>query len=138
MSDRLAERLRGFGPVGIAATLLILMAITPWIGALLVLLWAYWSRTPWSEIGYRRPASWVWSTLAGIGCGIVFKLAMKAVVMPLFGADPINRAYHYLAGNPAALPGMLFAVTIGAGFGEETVFRGFLFARLRALLGRSI
>jgi len=137
-ADRFAERLRGFGPVGILATLLILLATTPWIGALLVLLWAYWSRTPWSEIGYRRPASWVWSTVAGIGCGIIFKLLMKAVVMPLLGADPINRAFHYLAGNSTALPGMLFAVTIGAGFGEETVFRGFLFSRLRALLGHSV
>lgn len=135
--DRFAERLRGFGPVGILATLLILLAITPWIGAVLVLVWVHRSRIPWSEIGYRRPKSWIWSTLAGIALGILFKLAMKAVVMPLLGADPINSAYHYLAGNPAALPAMLFAVTIGAGFGEETVFRGFLFARLRALLGRS-
>jgi CAAX protease family protein len=138
MSDRVAESLRGFGPLGIAATLLILLAITPWIGALLVLVWAHWSKTPWSEIGYRRPASWARSTIGGLGCGIAFKLVMKALVMPLFGADPINNAYHYLAGNPAALPGMLFAVTIGAGFGEETVFRGFLFARLRAILGQSI
>jgi CAAX protease family protein len=136
--DRFAERLRGFGPVGIFTTLVVLLAITPWISALLVLLWVHWSRTPWSEIGYRRPVSWVASTLAGIGIGIAFKLMMKAVVMPLLGADPINHAYHYLVGNRAALPGMLFAVIVGAGFGEETVFRGFLFARLRRLLGRGL
>jgi CAAX protease family protein len=135
-TDRFAARLRGFGPVGILTTLLILLAVTPWMSAILVLAWVHVSRTAWSEIGYRRPTSWVWSTLAGIGFGIAFKLAMKAVVMPLLGADPINQAYHYLAGNRPALPGMIFAVTIGAGFGEETVFRGFLFARLRALFGK--
>ena len=60
---------------------------------------------------------------------------MKAVVMPLLGADPVNRAYHYLAGNRAALAGMLLAVTVGAGFGEETFFRGYLFERLGKLFG---
>jgi len=60
---------------------------------------------------------------------------MKAIVMPLLGADPINQAYHYLVGNRAALPGMLFAIIAGAGFGEETVFRGFMFERLGKLVG---
>jgi hypothetical protein len=58
--------------------------------------------------------------------------------MPLLGADPVNATYHYLAGNPAALPGMLFSVVIGAGFGEETLFRGYLFERLRKLLDPSV
>ncbi len=53
---------------------------------------------------------------------------MKAVVMPLFGADPINRAYHFLAGNRAALPRAFYLMVVGGGFGEETVFRGFFFA----------
>jgi len=133
-ADRFAERLRGFGPVGILTTLLILLAVTPWVSAILVLVWVHLSRTAWSEIGYRRPASWVWSTLAGIGFGIAFKLAMKAVVMPLLGAPPINQAYHYLAGNRAALPAALFAMIVRAGFGEETVFRGFLFGGFRKRL----
>ena len=55
--------------------------------------------------------------------------------MPLFGAPAVNPRYHYLAGNAAALPWMLYAVVVGAGFGEETVFRGFLFQRLGKLLG---
>jgi hypothetical protein len=32
--------------------------------------------------------------------GCAFRLLMKAVVMPLLDAAPINHAYHYLAGNP--------------------------------------
>ena len=73
----------------------------------------------------------------GFVFGAVFKLAMKALVMPLFGAPPINQAYHYLAGNIAVLPGVLIVAIFGAGFGEETVFRGFLFERLGKLLGSS-
>ena len=71
----------------------------------------------------------------GVAFGIAFKFLMKAIVMPLLGADPINQAYHYLAGNTAALAGMVFAVIVGAGFGEETVFRGYMFERLGKLFG---
>ena len=67
--------------------------------------------------------------------GALFKVATKAVVMPLLGADPINRAYHYLAGNTAAVPAMLFTIIVGAGFGEESLFRGFAFERLGKLMG---
>src|SRR6185503_19805680 len=67
--------------------------------------------------------------------GVAFKLAMKSLVMPLLGADPINHAYHYLAGNRAAIPATLYLMIVGAGFGEETLFRGYLFERLRKLLG---
>jgi membrane protease YdiL (CAAX protease family) len=63
---------------------------------------------------------------------------MKAIVMPLLGAPLINQAYHFLAGNTAALPGMVFTLIIVAGFGEETVFRGWMFERLGKLLGPSV
>jgi hypothetical protein len=137
--DGLAARLRGFGPVGIAAVLVILAGtvIAVPLGALLVLAWALRSRTPWSELGYQRPRSWMSTLLASVALGAAFKLLMKAIVMPLLGAPPINPAYHFLAGNTAALPGMVLAVTVGAGFGEETVFRGYLFERLGKLLGES-
>jgi membrane protease YdiL (CAAX protease family) len=105
------------------------------LSAVLVLLWARRSHTPWREIGYVRPASWAVDLAVGICFGGALKLLMKAVVMPLLGAEPINAAYHHLVGNTAALPGMLYAVVIGAGFGEETVFRGYLFERLGRLFG---
>lgn len=136
-SNRVAEGLRGFGPLGLVAVLVILFAGNP-VSGLLVLLWARWSRTPWREIGYVRPKSWVLSTAAGLVLGAAFKVVMKAVVMPLLGANPVNQAYHYLAGNRAALLGALFAVIVGAGFSEETVFRGFMFERLRKLFGRGV
>ena len=109
--------------------------VTPLIGAVLVLVWAWRSGTPWREIGYARPKSWIGSLAIGLAFGFAFKLLMKAIVMPLLGADPINRTYHYLIGNTAALPGMMFAMIVVAGFGEETVFRGYLFERVGKLLG---
>lgn len=135
--EHIATALRGFGPLGILAILVILAGSV--IGApgsaLLVLLWAWLSRTPLQEIGYSQPRSWIVSVGVGIVFGSTFKLLLKTIVMPLLGAPPINQAYHYLVGNRAAIPGFLFAIIVGAGFGEETVFRGFAFERLGKLFG---
>jgi membrane protease YdiL (CAAX protease family) len=139
--DGFAAQLRGFGPVGIVALVAILVSGTLTVGrvavplgALLVLAWVRWSGTPWNEIGYARPTNWITTLALGLAIGVPFKFLMKAVVMPLFGADPINRTYHYLAGNRAILPAALWAMLV-AGFGEETVFRGYLFERLGKLIG---
>src|SRR5437868_2451226 len=121
--DRFAAGLRGFGPLGLLAIVLILAGnffLAP-LGAILVLVWVGLSRTSWHEIGYVRPRTWVRDVAVGVVFGIVFKFLMKAVVMPLFGADPINHAYHYLAGNRAALPGAIYTMIVVAGFGEETL-----------------
>jgi len=135
--DRLAAELRGFGPIGMLAILVVFAgnAIVAPLSALLVLAWARRSRTPWRAIGFVRPGSWPRAIAVGVVLGVALKFLMKAIVMPLLGADPVNQAYHHLAGNTAALPGMLFAVIVGAGFGEETVFRGYAFERLGRLLG---
>ena len=137
--DPLAARLRGFGPLGLLAILVILSAdvIVKPLSAVLVLVWAWRSHTPWREIGYVRPRTWIGSLTIGVLFGVAFKLLMKAVVMPLLGADPVNQAYHFLAGNQAAVPGMLYTMIIGAGFGEETVFRGYMFERLGKLFSSS-
>jgi len=63
---------------------------------------------------------------------------MKAVVMPLLGADPINPTYHFLVGNRAALPAAVWSAIVAAGWGEETLFRGYLFERLGKLFGPSV
>jgi membrane protease YdiL (CAAX protease family) len=139
--DLFAADLRGFGPLGILAILVILFSgnvfvgniVFP-IGAILVLLWVRRSRTPWQEIGYVRPKSWMGSLATGLAFGLAFKFLMKAVVMPLLGASAINPSYHYLVGNEAMLPAAIWAMLV-AGFGEETVFRGWLFERFDKLFG---
>jgi membrane protease YdiL (CAAX protease family) len=136
-NDPFATRLRSFGPVGILALVVVLAgnSIVPPLSAVLVLIWARLSHTPWGEIGYVRPKSWICSLAIGAVFGIAFKFLMKAIIMSLLGAPPINQAYHYLTGNTAAIPGMLFAMIVVAGFGEETLFRGYMFERLGKLFG---
>ena len=135
--DELARELRGFGPLGLAAAAAILLgnALFVPLSAILVLWWVHRSRTPWRDIAYVAPRSWVRTVAGAVVFGCLFKIAMKSIVMPLFGAPPVNPAYHYLAGSTAALPGAIYAMTVGAGFGEETLFRGFLFERFGKLVG---
>jgi membrane protease YdiL (CAAX protease family) len=138
--DKFAARLRGFGPIGILSILIILSGnflFAP-LSAILVLVWVQLSRTPWREIGYVRPRSWIRTIAVGILFGVTFKFAMKAIVMPLLGAPPVNQAYHWVTGNPAVLPYMFFLLIVVAGFGEETLFRGWMFERLAKLLGSSV
>jgi membrane protease YdiL (CAAX protease family) len=142
--ERTAERtfasgLRGLGPLSWLAFLVILAgtALSPGVGALLVVGWAALSGTPWRDLGFVRPRRWPLMLLAGVAVGIVFKLLMKSVVMPLLGAPPVNQAYHHLEGNRAAMHGMVPAILFGAAFGEEVLFRGYLFERLGRLLGKS-
>jgi len=138
--DRFAADLRGFGPLGILAILAILAGnfIVAPLSAVLVLAWAWRSRTPWRDIGFVQPGSWIGSLIVGIVFGGAFKILMKMIVMPLLGAAPINHAYHYLSGNRAALPAALFAMIVSAGFGEETLFRGYMFERLGKLFGSGV
>jgi uncharacterized protein len=138
--DSFAEQLRGFGPLGIIAILVILAAnglFAP-LSAILVLVWVWRSQTPWRDIGYVRPRSWVTTFAVGIILGVALKLLMKAIVMPLLGAPAINQAFHYLAGNTAALPAAIYTMIVVAGFGEETVFRGFMFERFGKLFGSTV
>ena len=137
VEDRTARQLRGFGPLGIISILIILggnFLFVP-LSAVLVLFWAWASRTPWRAIGYVRPRSWPRTIVIGTVFGVALKFAMKSIVMPLLGAPPVNAAFHFLAHNPAEVPWLLYTVIIGAGFGEETIFRGWAFERLGRLIG---
>ena len=131
-------RLRAFGPLGTAAFVVVALlgpALQNLVGGLLVLVWRDASDTPWSAIGYVRPENWFRTFTGGVAFGVVFKVAMKVLVMPLLGAPAVNPAYHYLAGNPTAVAAMAIYVVAAGGFSEETLYRGFLFERLETLLG---
>jgi membrane protease YdiL (CAAX protease family) len=134
-----ASALRGFGPARIAAIAVILAStlITNILAAVLVLAWVSWSQTPWREIGYVRPVSWLRAIAIGVLAGVALKFVVKAVLLPALGADPVNHAYHYITGNPASLPGAIFLVVVSGGWAEETLYRGFAFERLGKLFGSS-
>lgn len=141
--DGFAAPLREVGPVGLIAAVLIVLpgGITLpgfWtipISGLLVLAWSAVSRTPLSALGLAWDRRTPLLIVLAVAFGAGLKVAMKALVMPLLGADPVNHAYHVLAHDSAALPGAVFSMVVAAGFGEELSFRGFAFERLGRLLG---
>jgi len=139
-NDKFAAHLRGFGPLGLLATLIILAGnfIMAPLSAILVLVWAKISNTPWREIGYVRARSWLKTILVGVIFGVALKFTMKALVMPLFGAPPINQAYQFVTGNSAVIPVMIYTMIVVAGFGEETFYRGWMFERFGKLFGQRV
>lgn len=134
-----AQRLRQFGPLGVAAMLAIFAsALVGFIlTAVLVLVWARHSNTPLRALGFKTPRHPAATLFAGFALGIALKVALKSIAMPLLGAPAINQTYHYVVGNAAILPWLIAAALANAAFGEEVFFRGYLFERLGVLLGAS-
>ena len=135
-----ASALRGYGPASLAVVATIVVALVffgPVVAAALVLVWVLLSGTPWRDIGYILPQSWLAGLLLGIVGGVALKVAVKSAVMPLLGAPATNETYQYLTGHPGAA--VLFAVyiVVGGGWAEETVYRGWLFERLGKALGET-
>ena len=134
-----ATRLRGVGPVGIAAALIVVgsnLVLAP-IGAILVLVWAWLAKMPWRDLGFSRPRSWAITLIAGVIAGVLLKLLLKALVMPLLGAPETNAHFHFIVGNRSAMLSMILASILVGGIAEEILYRGFLFERLGRLLGQS-
>ena len=105
------------------------------IAALVIVAWVQWSGTPWRDMGFARPASWIWVVAAGVTLGVVLKLALKAIVLPLLRAPATNAAYQSLVGNTPMLVWMVVVSVLVAGLAEEIVWRAFLFDRLHVSLG---
>jgi membrane protease YdiL (CAAX protease family) len=131
--NRLSAALLGLGPAGVLAIVAVLLAGNV-IGALLVAVWVGFTRTPWARLGLIYPTNLKRTLLAGVVIGIGLKLLMKALVMPALGFPAVNATYQYLTGNRPAVIRMVITVVFAAGFGEELIWRGFLFARLRPVL----
>jgi membrane protease YdiL (CAAX protease family) len=135
-----AAGLRGFGPAGIIAFLIILagaLVFMP-IAAALLLLWVWLSKTPLSDLGLVRPKNWIGGAVAGVALGVAVKFLLKAVVLPLLHAPPVNATFHEIAGNTPELLKFVAYVIVGAGFSEELFFRGYLFERAGKLVGKGV
>ena len=70
-------------------------------------------------LSLRASAARVTAKTGTVSTMPTLKYAPQAIVMPLFGANPISQAYHYLVGNTAALPAAVWTMIVVAGFGEE-------------------
>ena len=141
MSEAAAAHTRGFTSGDVIALIVVLLSgniVLPNLvmvpaGAILVLAWTALTHASWREIGYVRPRNWPLSVFLAIAGGVALKVLLKSVVMPILGADAVNHAYHFLAGNRALLPNAILAMCV-VGFAEETVFRGFLFGQMGKLV----
>jgi membrane protease YdiL (CAAX protease family) len=122
---------------GIAGVLVVPVVLLAghYLGAALALAWTGLGRRPFAALGLVRPRSWPRTIAIGVVAGVALRLVLKRLVMPLLSGVPGHSPYGFLVGNTAALPGMIFDVVVGAGIGEEIVWRGFLFERLGAWLG---
>ncbi len=128
--------MRDFGPPGVLAVLAIVASSLAGfiVTAVLILVWAHYSETPLRRLGLGplpRPAP----ALLGFALGVLLKLALKSVAMPLLGAPARNATYHHVVGNAAALPWLIASALISASVCEEIFFRGYLFERLGSLWG---
>jgi len=132
-----AQRLREFGPLGVIAALAIVASSLAGflITAILVLAWARHSKTPLRSLGFAPPCPPIGLLLSGLALGVLLKIGVKSIALPLLGAPAVNAPYHYLVGNAAALPWIVTTVLVSASFGEEVFFRGYLFERLGKLIG---
>src|SRR5215470_2547485 len=138
LPHEVVAQLRGFGLPGMLAIAIITAAqIFAPLDAVLVLVWANLSRTPWHKIGFARPKSWTATLTGGLVFGVCFKLLMKTLIMPLLGAEAVNHAYQFLVANKTALVALVPVMIIKAGVREETYFRGYLFERLGRLFGET-
>ncbi len=113
-------------------------AFIPLPGVILIFIWKRLIKLPFSELGLSKPSSWIKVFLIGIPTGIFLKLFFKSVVMTLLGAEPTNTNFQFLEDNLTAALSLSLFVIVSAGFGEEVLFRGFVYTRLQKWLGESM
>lgn len=96
----------------------------------------------WRALGLRRPRSWVRTVLAAMAVGIALQALSTYVTEPVmlrvFHQRQDLSEFRELVGNvKLALLGLLVVWTLAA-FGEEMVFRGYVFGRLVDLTGTRV
>jgi uncharacterized protein len=88
-----------------------------------------------ATIGLTKPRSWPRSILGGVMVAAALFIAVYLLERAGFRRD--LKAFAAFKGNLEFTLYQLGGVIIGAGFGEEFLFRGFLFQRMAMLFGGS-
>jgi membrane protease YdiL (CAAX protease family) len=92
------------------------------------------------SLGFRIPDSWVKAVIVGIAL-YAADYAVGSWVAPWLASivHPVQRPsfFAYVEGNTGAFALWVVISWLVGGFSEETLFRGFLFTRVEALLGKS-
>jgi Predicted protease of the Abi (CAAX) family len=88
-----------------------------------------------AAIGLKKPRNWLRSILFGVTVAVLLFIAVYLLERGGFRRD--LSAFAPFKGNLELTLYQLGGVIIGAGFGEEYLFRGFLFQRLAMLFGGS-
>jgi membrane protease YdiL (CAAX protease family) len=86
-----------------------------------------------ADIGLKRPASWMWTFMIGVGLAAIVFVAMYFSEKAGFRRD-LSKFKDVQGNLELALFGVFYAF-IGAGFYEEFMFRGFLMQRLAMFFG---
>ena len=101
----------------------------------LIWLWLRFRGDSLATIGLAKPRSWIGSIL--VGAGVAAALLLAVYLLERAGFRRNLSAFAPFKGNLELTLYQLGGVIIGAGFGEEYFFRGFLFQRLAMLFGGS-
>jgi len=111
------------------------------LGLLIVLVVCRASGLGWSFLGFARPSSWPRTLAIATAIAVGLTSFSAFVVLPLLPklgiAGPDLSAFAAVRGNPAQLLVLLAVSWTLAAFGEEVIFRGFLFGAWRRLFGNS-
>ena len=95
----------------------------------------------WRDVGLRIDPRWKRLVLIGIAAGVAMEALELFVTQPLLvsltGKSPDLSTFQSLVGNVKLLLILIGFAWIGAGLGEELVWRGYFLNRMSDLLGKT-
>lgn len=103
-----------------------------------ILIVTYWNDRSLSEIGFKSNISFIKTIGTGLLLFVVIEPVLDFIVQPLVakltGEIADYSAFQSVAGNFPKYSKYLFYILVSAGFGEEILFRGFLFRQFNIIL----
>ncbi|GCE27929.1 hypothetical protein KDA_34130 [Dictyobacter alpinus] len=128
----IALEVAGIILLNIARTPLNLVSLLTVFLVIMALLWLRGSS--WSQMGLRTPLHWRSTLLTGLIGGLVLFLMSTLVFSPIIEtfvhSAPNTQLLDTVRGNPIELATTLISIWTSVAFGEELIYRGYLFNRI--------